>query len=153
MQEETHIYEMADNNFPAEFFISESNSGYDKERDFTSLIAWKNARDVKLFFYDTIIPKLPPTEKYNLADQIRRGSISITANISEGYGRYHYKESVQYYRISRGSLFELKDHLISCRDLKYIDEDLLRDGTRLLEKSKISLNGFINYVRTKTKTK
>jgi len=125
----------------------------ENSKDFTSLFAWKIACEVKLFFYDVVIPKLPKEENYNLKNQIRRASISVTANISEGYGRFHYKEGVQFYRISRGSLYELKDHLISCYDLKYIDENLLKEGIELIEKSKIALNGYIGYVKNKIKNK
>jgi four helix bundle protein len=92
---------------------------------------------------------LPKEEKYNLDNQIRRAAISTTANISEGYGRYHYKEGIQFYRISRGSLYELKDHLISCYDLGYISNELNLEGEALIESAKRILNGYINFVRTK----
>jgi four helix bundle protein len=49
---------------------------------------------------------LPPHESYNLASQIRRAAISLTANIAEGYGRFHFKENVQSCRIARGSAYE-----------------------------------------------
>ncbi len=137
-----------DTSIPDEL-ISESPAGYEKSKDFTTLIAWQNVRELKLFLYNQIIPKLPACEKYNLSTQMTRAAISITANISEGYGRFHYKESVQFYRISRGSLYELKDHLISCHDLKYIQAPQAQEGFRLIEKSKMSLNGYINYVRSK----
>ncbi|MCF7822997.1 MAG: four helix bundle protein [Candidatus Marinimicrobia bacterium] len=114
-----------------------------------SLVAWQNARKVKLFCYDEIVPKLPAAEKYNLKDQIIRAATSSTANIAEGYGRFHYKESAQFYRISRGSLYELKDHLISCNDLNYIDDHLLREGLNLIEDAKINLNGYIKFVLSK----
>lgn len=55
---------------------------------------------------------------------MRKASISVTANIAEGYGRFHYQELLQFFRIARGSLYELKDHLISCNDLSYIEADL-----------------------------
>ena len=66
-------------------------------KDFTYLKTWIKCREVKLFFYEKIIPLLPKKEKFNLDIQIRKASVSITANISEGYGRYHYKEGVQFY--------------------------------------------------------
>jgi four helix bundle protein len=96
--------------------VEESQTTYNKDKDFTTLICWKDAREVKLYFYKKIIPKLPAEEKFNLTNQIRRAAVSVTANISEGYGRYHYQEGIQFYRIARGSLYELKDHLISCFD-------------------------------------
>src|ERR1700722_15915940 len=96
------------------FGVEEIHVNYNPQRDFTSLDAWKKARLVKIFFYKEIIPFLPIEEKYNLNQQIRRASVSGTANISVGYGRYHYQEGIQFYRVSRGSIYELKDHLISC---------------------------------------
>ena len=118
--------------------FAEGKQGYNQQKDFTSLICWKDAREMKLFFFNKIIPLLPETEKYNLNIQIRKASVSSTANISEGYGRFHYQEGVQFYRISRGSIYELKDHLISCFDIKYIDKPLFDNGIQLIEKAKIS---------------
>lgn len=85
------------------FIVNEPHEFYDGKRDFTSLKVWIKCRKVKLFFYKQIIPLLPKEEKFNLDIQIRKASVSITANISEaclrrqGYGRYHYKEGVQFY--------------------------------------------------------
>ena len=149
MGEKNQYYQLLDEADLQDTTISDPRKGYQNQKDFTTLIAWQNSRDVKLFFYKKVIPLLPNSEKYALANQIRRASVSITANISEGYGRFHYKESVQFYRIARGSLYELKDHLITCDNLEYIDNKLLLQGTKLLEKAKASLNGFINYVRSK----
>lgn len=133
------------------FEINEPRKEYDVNRDFMSLDAWKKAREVKLFFYKKILPKLPKEEKYNLELQIRKASVSITSNISEGYGRFHYQEGLQFYRISRGSLYELKDHLISCFDFGYIMKDLLDEGISLIESAKKTINGYINFVKQKIK--
>jgi four helix bundle protein len=133
------------------FLVNESSEQYDEKKDFTTLEAWIKCKEVKLFFYKKIIPLLPEEEKFNLEFQIRKASISITSNIAEGYGRYHYQESVQFYRISRGSLFELKDHLISCSDLEYVDINLKLSGEELIESAKKILNGYINYVGNKIK--
>ena len=92
---------------------------------------------------------LPPEEKFNLGVQIRRASVSVTANISEGYGRFHFKEGIQHYRIARGSLYELKDHLIACLDLEYINDALVEKGVDLIENAKITLNGFIKFIEAK----
>ena len=129
------------------FEIDEKTEIYNAERDFTTLEAWKKCRDVKCFFYQQILPQLPDEEKYNLMSQIRKASISTTANIAEGYGRYHYQEGIQFYRISRGSLYELKDHLISCLDLNYIDKNSYDEGIHLIESAKITLNGYIKFVK------
>lgn len=129
--------------------VMELENDYQAERDFTTLIAWQKAREVKLFFYKNIIPRLPKEEKYSLDIQIRKASVSSTANIAEGYGRYYYQEGIQFYRISIGSLYELKDHLISCFDLGYIDQDTVYKGQNLIETAKITLNVYINYIKHK----
>jgi four helix bundle protein len=118
---------------------------YHTYKDFTSLQCWKDARDVKRFFCFDVIPKLPKDEKYNLDIQIKKAAVCTTANISEGYGRYHYSEAIQFYRISRGSLYELKDHIISCYDFGYLSEKITNIGKQKIEKAKISLNGYIAY--------
>jgi four helix bundle protein len=91
---------------------------------------------------------LPVEEKFNLNIQIRKAGVSGTANISEGYGRYHYQEGIQFYRISRASIYALKDHLISCYDLKFIEQVTLEKGIKLIEEAKITINGYINYVKS-----
>lgn len=138
--EEHNVYEVQD-----------SISEYDAERDFTSLEAWKQCRKVKLFFYKKVLVSLPAQEKYVLDIQIRKAAISITANIAEGYGRFHFREGIQFYRISRGSLYELKDHLTSCYDLQYITKDQFDEGITLIETAKKTLNGYINFVKHKLK--
>ena len=132
-----------------EGLISEPKSGYNEDKDFTSLIAWQDGRAVKLYFYQKIIPHLPKQEMFALQNQIRRAAVSVTANIAEGYGRFHFKEGIQYYRIARASLYELKDHLITCRDIYLIDDTIFQEGLDLIETSKISLNGFIKYTQAK----
>ena len=92
-----------ENNKPT--FFEDVFVKYNSKKDFTTLEAWKKARMVKLFFYKEIIPFLSSEEKYNLNIQIRKAGVSVTANISEGYGRYHYQEGIQFYRISRGSIY------------------------------------------------
>ena len=72
---------------------------YDSSKDFITLEAWKKARVVRMFFYDEIIPALPLDERFNLAVQIRRASVSAAANISEGYGRFYFKEGIRHYWI------------------------------------------------------
>lgn len=87
----------------SEWKVSDEIGTYKVYKDFTTLECWQLARMVKLFFLSIILSKLPREEKYNLGNQIRDAAISATANIAEGYGRFHYKESIQFYRISRGS--------------------------------------------------
>ena len=95
---------------------------------------------------------LPPEEKYNLADQLRRAGTSIVLNIAEGYGRYHYLDSLRFYYIARGSLMEVLSGLIACDDRKY-EKDKIPYQRELCHSALRSLNGYIRYVRTQQQGK
>lgn len=66
--------------------------------------------------------KLPSEERYELVSQMRRCSVSVPANIAEGFGRNTSKDTIQFLHISRGSLYELETYFILCGDLEYIFE-------------------------------
>jgi len=134
-KQESVVYQIADN-----------HGEYQTYKDFTTLDCWKQGRKVRLFFYNDVVKALPKEETFNLGSQIRNAAVSITANIAEGYGRFHYKESIQFYRISRGSLFELKDHLITCHDLEFITISTYKNGKTLIESALKTLNGYISYM-------
>ena len=65
------------------------------------LEVWVRARDFAVVIYKEVIPVLPASEKYNLADQLKRASSSIPANIAEGHGRYHFLDNVRFCYIAR----------------------------------------------------
>lgn len=113
---------------------------------FTELDCWKEARVLRNEI-SLLTRGFPKEEKYDLTSQIKRSSRSVTANIAEGYGRFHHQENIQFCRISRGSLTETLDHLIVAYDEKYIDEDTLKNFQVVLEKCLKLLNGYINYLK------
>jgi len=90
---------------------------------------------------------LPPEERYDLAIQIRRSSKAIAANIAEGYGRYHYLDSLRMYSIARGEINETLAHLINARILSYIEQQKFETIYALIRKAEVTLNGYMNYVR------
>jgi four helix bundle protein len=114
-------------------------------KNFEELECWKKATALRRRL-SSLAKGFPKDEKYKLADQIIRASRSVTANIAEGFGRYHYQEYAQFCRQSRGSLFELIDHLIVANDEGYISEAQLIDFKKEIESCLIVLNGFINYL-------
>src|SRR5687768_15347178 len=93
-------------------------------KSFEDLDCWKKAAELRRKL-SVLVKRLPSEEKFRLADQIIRASRSVTANIAEGFGRFHYQEYVQYCRQSRGSLYEIIDHLIVAKEEKYINENEL----------------------------
>ena len=89
----------------------------------------------------------PIEEKYRLTDQLIRSSRSITANIAEGHGRYHYQENIQFCRQARGSLIETLEHLICALDEKFISENQLNNYRKAYEQCLKLLNGYILYLK------
>lgn len=115
-------------------------------KSFEELEVYKAAREFRKRIYD-LIRQLPDEERYNLAAQMRRAATSLTNNIAEGHGRYHYQESIQFSRQARGSLSELVDDLNICLDQKYFSEHEMKElKLKAYEVNKI-LNGYIAYLK------
>ncbi|MEO9485789.1 MAG: four helix bundle protein [Ekhidna sp.] len=95
--------------------------------------------------------KFPAHEKYKLVDQIIRSSRSVTANIAEGHGRFHYQENIQFCRIARGSLLETFDHLTVALDENYIQQDIFEELVSKNEELSKMMNGYINYLKNRKK--
>src|SRR6266516_5566082 len=93
-----------------------------KFRTFEDLEVYQVARDFRKKMY-AVTRGLPDFEKYDLGSQIRRAAISLTNNIAEGHGRYHFADQVRFFLGSRGSLQELVDDLNVCDDEKYLEND------------------------------
>ena len=89
-----------------------------ESRTFEGLEAWKSGRELRRKF-SGFSKTLPDEEKFLLRSQILRASRSVTANIAEGYGRFHYKENIQFCRQSRGFLMELLDHISVALDEEF----------------------------------
>jgi four helix bundle protein len=115
-------------------------------RGFEDLECYQLAMKVFREGYDAA-SLLPTEEKYNLADQLRRASTSIVLNIAEGYGRFHYLDSLRFYYIARGSIMEVLSALIACDDRKYTNGELPQQR-ELCHSALRSLNGYIRYVRS-----
>jgi len=90
---------------------------------------------------------LPREEEYRLKDQIIRSSRSVTANISEGYGRHHHQENAQFCRTARGSLSETLHHLNTAQDEEYLADREYSELRKLLEETWKVLNGYILYLQ------
>jgi four helix bundle protein len=115
-------------------------------KTFEDLEAYQVAREFRKAMYG-VTRRLPSFEKFELASQIRRASVSLTNNIAEGHGRYHYLEQIKFSLQARGSLEELIDDLNVCFDESYLPpgdvDDLKQQGWRVYQ----LLNGYIRYLR------
>ena len=124
----------------------------EKIRSFEELACWKKAREIRGFINEDVIKKLPKNE-FDMIDNMKRAARSCTRNIAEGYGRFHYQENIQFCRISRGSMFELLDDLLTCKDEKFISTETYQKGKTLIEKGIKILNGYIKYLSTAKQAK
>lgn len=130
--------------------MGEEQNGQMKS-DFRDLEVWQKRRDLRKEIWE-ICKKFPPEEKFRLADQMIRASRSATANLAEGYGRYHYQENIQFCRQSRGSVYELLDHISVAKECEYIDdvqEEYLINETKGVIRL---LNGYIKYLQSRKNT-
>jgi four helix bundle protein len=111
-------------------------------RDFKDLDVWKAARELRCEIYN-LAKGLPESEKFSLATQLRRAGISVTANIAEGFGRFGYQENVQFCRVARGPVYELRDHLTTCVDAGYLGLPEGRRLDRIAQRVTQLLNGYL----------
>jgi len=90
---------------------------------------------------------LPKSERFELYSQILRASRSATANIAEGWGRYHYKDNIKFLVNARGSVAEILDHGIEAKSWEYISDETLKEIRNQTTRCMQVINGYIRYLR------
>lgn len=111
------------------------------------LEVWVRAKDFAVAIYKDVVPHLPSSEKYNLADQLKRAAASIPANIAEGHGRYHFLDNVRFCYIARGSLTEVQSHMVLSKELGFLPDDIYKRMTVHAESIGKQLNNYIAYLK------
>src|SRR4030095_2306875 len=113
---------------------------------FEDLEVYQVAREFRKAVY-RVAKRLPQEEKFGLTSQIRCAAVSLTNNIAEGHGRFHFLEQIKFMLQSRGSLGELLDDLNVCEDESYLPiqeiESLGQEGWRVHK----PINGYIRFLR------
>ena len=112
---------------------------------FEELDVWKKGRDLRMFVFH-LSKNVSPRGRYGLSSQIKISSRSITNNIAEGLGRFHFQENIQFCRQARGSLTETLDHIIIAYDEQIVSENVLMEFRILYESCLKLLNGYIAYL-------
>ena len=115
-------------------------------RTFEDLEIYKKARQFRTQMY-AVTRRLPDFEKYELTSQIRRASVSLTNNIAEGHGRYHYLEQLKFLFQARGSLQELIDDLNVCEDERYLPEPEVGALKEQAKEVQRLISGYARYLR------
>ncbi len=114
-------------------------------KNFYDLDAWKKAKEFVLETYKAT-KKFPKEELYGITSQLRRAATSITANIAEGFSRYHYNDKVRFYLNARGSASEAQNFLFLAKDLSFLSEKEFSNLFSLAEESIKLINGLIRSI-------
>uniref|UniRef100_B3ELY3 S23 ribosomal protein n=1 Tax=Chlorobium phaeobacteroides (strain BS1) TaxID=331678 RepID=B3ELY3_CHLPB len=126
------------------------NSGTNKNRvnelakSFEDLIVWQKAHEFVLSVY-RVTKDFPKEEIFGLVSQFRRASVSVPANIAEGFGKKSKLDKLRYLNISQGSLEECRYYVLLSKDLGYLkvsSEDMLN---QVVDVSKL-LTGYIKAI-------
>src|ERR1051325_10600797 len=111
------------------------------------LKVWVRAKDFAISIYKRVLPFLPVEEKWNLNQQLRRASLSISANIAEGYGRFYYQDNVRFCYMARGSLDEVLSYITFAHEMNFIPKELYQELTTEGDEIDKMLNGYISYLK------
>lgn len=115
---------------------------------FEDMPVWRKSMDLAVKIFN-LTEKLPRKEDYGLTSQIRRSALSVPGNLSEGFGRRHTKDKLNFYYDSRGSLAETKSHLIYGHQTGYFDKKEFVEYSNLIEEIWKELNSLINSLSKK----
>ncbi len=122
-----------------------------RSHTFEDLQCWQACRALRLFVARELAPNLHKDEQFRLKDQLLRSARSTTANIAEGYGRFHFQDNAKFCRNARGSVYEVLDHVITGHDESHFSPAQLEQVRHLVDQAAKLLNGYINYLlRSKT---
>lgn len=133
--------------------VKQYNKGMTQIKSFEDLEVWQLAIGLAVKVYKLTL-LFPKSETYGLIDQLKRAVTSISANIAEGFGRYYYKDSVKFLYNARGSLFEVKSHLLIARQLNLIPTNKESEYNLTLKDIQnlgVKLNNFISAIIRKSK--
>src|SRR3954452_13192258 len=119
---------------------------------FEDLEVYQVAREFRKAMYRAA-KELPEAEKFGLISQIRRAALSLTNNIAEGHGRFHFLDQIKFTLQARGSLEELMDDLNACEDESYLSSVLIEELKQQAWRVHKLINGYIRFLRTRSEQK
>ena len=115
-------------------------------KSFKDMPIWQKAMKISEDIY-YFTDSLPRKEDYGFTSQIRRSSLSISANIAEAYGRHHISDKVNFYYMSRGSLTETRSHLEYGKRVGYINAGDYNDLDSLLDELYKDINKLVIHLK------
>jgi four helix bundle protein len=115
---------------------------------FEDLEVYQVARGFRKMMYQ-VAKRLPDHEKFGLVCQIRRAALSLTNNIAEGHGRFHYLDQIKFLLQARGSLEELMDDVNTCHDEQYLETREIEGLNEQASRVHKLINGYIRFLRSR----
>ena len=113
---------------------------------FVEIESWQKARELTgLFFVATRSAGF--SKDFALSDQVRRASISIMANIAEGFGRSGSVEFIQFLAVAKGSACEVISHVYVALDQGYVSQEEFDRLNSLAEKTVDLIGGLMRYLQ------
>ena len=123
--------------------MAESEGG--KTVDYRQLDVWQRSMQLVKAVYP-LAGRLPPVERFALADQIRRATVSVASNIAEGCNRDSNRELFYFLSVAKGSVAEVETQLYICIELEYFPEADALDALALCDDIKGMLYRFMQKV-------
>lgn len=106
---------------------------------------WKQSHALTISVYQ-LTQLFPKEERYGVIDQLRRTASSVSANIAEGFGRYHFKDKQRFYYTARASAAEVQNFIWLSTDLDYVTKEIAREVFRKTTDVKKLINGLIRSI-------
>jgi four helix bundle protein len=128
---------MEENNFKSYLSIDKIEA-YNKALTFSNLL------------WDEVI-KFDYFEKNSVGLQLVRAADSVSANIAEGFGRYHKKDKIKFYQYAKGSALECYDWLLKCKHRKLLNDSQLQSYIETVQNLPKSINYLIKYTNDNLK--
>ena len=123
-----------------------------KIEKFEDIEAWQRARKLVKKVYEVCgVERF--RKDYSLIDQMRRASVSIMANIAEGFARRTHKEFINFLGMAHGSVAEIQSHLYIALDQNFISDKDFKELYAMAEEVSKLVQGFSNYLRGLTTQK
>jgi four helix bundle protein len=118
-------------------------------KTFEDLEVYQVAREFRKAMYG-MAKRLPEEEKFGLVSQVRRAALSLTNNVAEGHGRFHFLDQIKFMLQARGSLEELMDDLNACEDESYLPIPEINKLKQEAWRVHKLINGYIRFLRSRT---
>jgi four helix bundle protein len=113
---------------------------------FEDIQGWQEGRTLTSQIYH-VTKQTPFQRDRKLCEQIQNASVSVMANVAEGFDRQSRKDFMKFLYYSSASASEVQSHLYVALDLEYVTKEEFASIYAQAKKTKSLINGFISYLK------